>query len=160
MKENRKELTHLQAGSGVCPTAWPQMLRQILASLLLTSVLFHLGLADILDPQAKSDHPLLRKLAPSLDRQELNVRLDWKSRIPANTYKNRPVVTLLPGFPTTGMPNEDKWAHDFNRGAMGLLLGFESYGKLKDDTFVKQWEKAPQKDRVFLILRPRGLAIC
>jgi hypothetical protein len=120
-------------------------LRLLLAAILLNSTLLCLGKTEILDPAAY--HPILHEIADVLDPVGIDVVQDWRSKIWASP---RPIVAPLAKYPISGMLGTAEWIRDFNSGVMGALIAFKPRGKLKHDTFRKQWYDMPVEQRIFI----------
>jgi hypothetical protein len=129
-------------------------LRWLLATVLLAPTLLLPGKAEILDPAA--NHPVLREIAEDLHRHGIDVVQDWNSRLPAYT---RPVVAPLGDYPISIPQNESRWIREFNASAIGALAAFKPIGKLKHDTFDKQWRDTPKHRRVFISFAREDLAV-
>lgn len=120
-------------------------LRFLIVAIVLTSTLLYPGKAEVLDPAAY--HPVLQEIADALDRDGIDVVQDWGSKV---TTSPRPIVAPLAGYPISGTLKMLDWIRDFNSGAMGAIMAFKPSGKLKHDTFIKQWFDTPQERRVFI----------
>lgn len=120
--------------------------------LLLLCFSFLLVYPELLDPKAKNQYELLKKIADKLHSLGIDVIQDWNSEIET---KGRPVVAPLNNYYTKTIMKSDyqksKWEENFQDDVLRYSLGIRSDENIVDAKSIKtEWDKIDVSNRVFI----------
>lgn len=126
-----------------------KFIKNCFIKIILISILFFSVSYRILDPKAKNPNALLKKIAPQLDKLNINVVQDWNSKI--KTDNRNAIIAPLANWP--GQKKEEfttGWVKDLKNGLHAGYAALRYKKKLSPKEMPAVWNRINKNQRVFI----------